>query len=168
MAKRSEELQVEDNMIFQRTEWRVQRIGWVLWALAIVAALLGLVGPGPLSSQETSAEDGSVTLKFDRFVHYHHPTQLELVMRPEVDGPENLRVEVAQTFLDRVEIHRIEPEPMGRQLSDDGVVFTFPVADGSESNKIVFHMEYEKYGHCSGRIGLLGRQAVDFKQFVYP
>ena len=168
MAKQRAELQLEDNMASHRTEWRVQRIGWVLWGAVLIAALLGLMGPGPLSSQESSAADGSLSLKFDRFLHYHHPTQLELLLRPGERRATDIRVEVAQKLLDRVEIHRIEPEPTGRQLSDDGAVFTFPLAEGSQSSKVVFHMEYEKYGPSSGRISLLGGQSVDFKQFVYP
>ena len=84
MAKRVESLEVEDLPSFQRKEWRIQRIGWVAWALVLLAGMLGLIGSGPLSSTSSSATDESLTVRYDRFLHYHQPTTFEVTLHPGV------------------------------------------------------------------------------------
>ena len=57
----NQELQIEQDMGFQRTEWVVQRAGWVGMALLILAALVGLLGRGPLSAAVARAGDGALS-----------------------------------------------------------------------------------------------------------
>jgi hypothetical protein len=167
MAK-AHKLELDDNELLQKMEWRVQRIGWLVWTLIIIAALAGLLGPGMLSSSESSAADNSLTVAYDRFAHYHHPTSLELTVRPNAAAGRDLRVKVSQSWLDRVQIHRIAPEPEGRQLEEEGVIFTFPRSEALETGKIVFHIEFEQMGTSRGRIEVIGQEAATFNQFVYP
>lgn len=47
--RRVGELEIEEDLDFQRRMWRLQQIGWALLVLVVVAALLGLFGKGPLS-----------------------------------------------------------------------------------------------------------------------
>jgi len=166
MAK-TRQLELEDDPAFQRIDWRMQRVGWILWGIILVAGLSGLMGTGPLSSAETAAPDKSVTLRYHRFLHYHKPTRLEIVLRPEEQG-QTLRLKVSRSLLDRIEVLRIEPQPKDAVLTSDGVVYSFDRDDSLESGKILFHVEYEKYGKTSGQIALLGHQPATFKQFVYP
>ena len=44
----NKKLDLEEDLPFQNTEWRIQRIGWAVWALVILAALrvVGLVLTG--------------------------------------------------------------------------------------------------------------------------
>ena len=56
----NERLKLEEKPVFQRLEWRIQRVGWVLWAAIVIAACAGLMGRGPLSATEASAPDGSL------------------------------------------------------------------------------------------------------------
>ena len=53
------DLQIHQDLCQERREWKIQRVGWLLMALMLVAALAGLLGPGPLSS--TIAEDSRST-----------------------------------------------------------------------------------------------------------
>ena len=58
------DLEVGQDLDFQRREWAVQRVGWGAMALVILAALLGLFGSsGPLSRAATNAADDLVRLE---------------------------------------------------------------------------------------------------------
>ena len=61
-------LELATDDAFQQIEWRIQRIGWLVWAMLLLAALLGLTGSGWLSGAEVTSDDGAVTVKYDRFL----------------------------------------------------------------------------------------------------
>ena len=52
MATQREDLELETDESFQRNEWRIQRVGWIVWSLVIIAGLIGLLGSGPMSHKE--------------------------------------------------------------------------------------------------------------------
>jgi hypothetical protein len=160
-------LELATDDAFQHMEWRVQRIGWLVWAMLLLAALLGLTGSGWLSSEEVTSEDGAITVRYDRFLHYHKPTQLVIdVKRSESNGQWQLKV--ARSLLDQLQILRIEPEPERREIAPDEIVYTFLHSAGAPAGKVVFHVEYERYGSAQGTISLVGSGPVDLKQFVFP
>ena len=149
-------------------KWRAQRIGWVVWSLLLVAAGLGLIGPGWLSDREAKSLDGTLTVGYERFLHYHHPSQLDVSCRgTQLDG-EVFRVSVDRSLLDRMQILRIEPEPEHRRLTTEGVTYAFRRDAQADLAKVVFHVEYEQYGGVEGEIALAGADPVTVKQFVYP
>jgi hypothetical protein len=51
------DLDIERNHRFQRREWCLERFGWLLLALIILAGLLGLLGTGRFS--RTATDRGS-------------------------------------------------------------------------------------------------------------
>lgn len=57
-------LEVSQDLNFQRREWVVQRVGWVVMAVLLVAALLGLFGPGPLSKSIAGSASGPVRAEY--------------------------------------------------------------------------------------------------------
>jgi hypothetical protein len=168
MATNAPTLELEELESFQRSEWRIQRIGWVLWALAILAGLVGLLGSGPLSSTSSTAPDGSLRVQYDRFVHRQQPIKLEVTLHRLGQTGNQARLFVSQQLLERLQIQRIEPEPQGRELATDGVVYTFPTAAEAESATIRFHAKYETFGNSRGQLALLGHEPAIFDQFVYP
>jgi hypothetical protein len=166
MAAQREDLELETDESFQRNEWRLQRVGWIAWSLVIVAALTGLLGSGPLSHKEISAADRSLTIEYDRYLHYHHPTQLTL-SAGEIPGNE-LRIKFDQALLDRLQVERIEPEPLNAELVDDGVIYTFMQKASSPHARVIFHVDYEHIGASQGTVHVVGYKPVTLRQFVYP
>lgn len=70
-------LEQEDPATVQ-TEWRVQRVGWVVLAGIVVAALAGVFGAGPLSWTSASADDASLVVKYSRFAREGGAISLEV------------------------------------------------------------------------------------------
>jgi hypothetical protein len=163
-----ERLDLDQDLKFQRREWRVQRVGWLLWAVLILAALAGLVGPGPLSSNTAATSDGRLVLKYNRFVHRHHQTEFELTMQPESEQDESIRLRLSQPLLQRIQISRIEPEPASSQLTADGVWYEFNCKPGSKSLQAVFRLEHDKIGRGTCQLQLADDQPLNASFFVYP
>ena len=168
MAKRTAELDLETDPHFQEAEWRAQRIGWNVWSLIIVAACLGLLGPGWLSHREAASADGAIAVGYERFLHYHNPSQVTVTCNGARLDSDAFRISVQRSLLDRMQIRRIEPEPEYHQVTQDGVIYGFRRDQQADSVKVVFHVEYERYGNVEGAIALAGGDPVTLRQFVYP
>jgi hypothetical protein len=164
----TKKLELEEDLPFQRAEWLVQRIGWFIWGLIVAAALVGLVGPGPLSTTQAPAPDGSLIVEYDRFLHHHNPTRLAVMPQLGDSGAEPFRVHVSRSLLDQIEVMRIEPEPQGREFDPDGVIYTFPRRPNTDQARILFHVQYKNYGRSKGFLRLAGHEPATLHQFVYP
>jgi hypothetical protein len=161
-------LEVQHDDSFQKSEWRIQRLGWAAWIAIVIAALAGLLGTGPLSHADSSAPDGSLSVVYDRFLHYHKPAAIEVLVDSggADDGP--LRLKLSRSFLDRIQMLRIEPEPEEQSLAADGVVYAFTQVGAPELGKVMFHFEYERFGNTKGSVERVGGESIRFQQFVYP
>ena len=162
------QLDIEEDEAFQKTEWRVQRIGWFFWALVLIAGLAGLIGSGPLSSAEATTPDGDLTVSYNRFLHYHQPALLEIELRENAEDSGAVEIEVSQSLLDHIEIHRIQPEPERHEVTSDGAIYSFKRTSDADRCKIAFHIEFERPGKSTARIGVSGSEPVFFTQFIYP
>jgi hypothetical protein len=167
MAK-LKQLELDEDLPFQKREWGIQRVGWVMWALVVAAALIGLFGTGPLSSAQTTTADNALTVHYDRFLQCKNPTTLELLVRTAGGNSGPVRINVSQPLLDALRIVRIEPEPERRELAEDGIIYSFARTGETAINKIRFHVEYERFGRQRGSIALEGHEPVTLAQLVYP
>jgi hypothetical protein len=68
LPSRSSQLQIDEDLAFQRREWKIQRVGWGAMALVIIAALLGVFGTGPLSNATLERE--GLRLEYERFCRF--------------------------------------------------------------------------------------------------
>jgi hypothetical protein len=82
-VQRAGDLELNQDLRFQRRMWAVQRIGWAVMALVVLAGLLGLFGPGPLSSATAGKEEGPLLVEgYERFVRFRIPTTLQVRLDP--------------------------------------------------------------------------------------
>jgi hypothetical protein len=162
------DLQIEEDLKLERRGWIFERIGWLAMFLIVLAALAGLIGNGPLSSDSAAAQDESLTVEYDRFQHYHHQETLTVRIAGEAAGQNEVRLWFDQKFLSEIEIKRISPEPSDALVGNGRHVFVFPVADQGKSTEIIFHFEPDKIGAIHGHLGIEDRDDVQFVLFTYP
>jgi hypothetical protein len=162
------EIDLKDDLKFQRAEWRVQRVGWILWAAILAAGFIGLLGPGPLSASRDADAGGNFSVNYDRFLHYHHPTQLRVNLGDSLPASTELELTLSQEYLDGLQIRRVEPEPVRSSIGKRGVVYTFSRTEAADAGVIVFHLEFHRIGLSRGQIGINGRDSMMLDQFIYP
>jgi hypothetical protein len=160
------DLERERDLAFQQREWRVQRGGWLVMVAIIVAALIGLLGAGPLSS--TTVASGPLQLAYARFERRHAPTELAVSVSTDAATPDQLELWVATDYLARVEITAIVPEPEEVRQAGERIVYRFNIDEPAQHPTIHFALEPDDPGHTIGRIGIIDGPEVTFWQVVYP
>jgi hypothetical protein len=161
-ARELEEFRAEE--VFHRREWFVQRTGWTLLGVLILAACAGLFGNGPLAHQQLPIE-GNV-LDIDRFARREAAS--EWVFRPQMstDRHDEFAVRISSQFLEHYRIVTIIPEPRQQVIDKDDVLFRF-AADRSGS-VITFNVEPLHMGWSTGEFRIGHSSPVRVRQLVYP
>lgn len=144
-----------------------QRLRWSVPALVVVAALAGLLGPGPLSDSTRVAPGGQVQVQYDRFTHWVGSTSVQLRVTPDPARPDEARVWISEEYLAGLQLQQVQPEPDSWTATDGGVVLAFPVA-GSEPLSIELQVRPAEIGLLRGAVGVPGRDPIRFWQLVYP
>lgn len=75
---RVQDLDIDQDLKQQQAEWALERVGWVLWTMAISAALAGLLGPGPLSSATAGEEGSPLRVEYRRFDRHEAETLMRV------------------------------------------------------------------------------------------
>jgi len=165
-AKQVDDLQIDDDMDFQRKEWRVERIGWVAMALLALAGLLGLFGDGPLA--KAKAVNGPLQVEYHRFERLLSPTQMVVQVDPEAVQNEEVRLVMGRNLMEALKVSAIAPQPERMELTPDSLVYIFKVSEASAPVRVTFDMETAKAGSHSGDIALENGASVNISQFIYP
>jgi hypothetical protein len=160
------DLQLAQDMAFQHRNWKSQRIGWMLVALVIVTALIGLWGSGPASSRSASAADGSFRIEYERFTRLNAPTQLRLHFAPKAVHAGEVRVWLEGSYAIESFPQQVAPMPRLVEAGESRFTYIF-AAQAGRGGSVLFDMRPQKVGAVAARIGV-GESALDFRQFVYP
>ena len=161
-------IELDQDLDFERREWVVQRIGWVVMALILVAALLGLFGgPGPLSS--AVLEGGGlapIKVEYERLARVDHQTTL--TVRFVADAGDQAAIWMDSRYHESMLIEHIDPLPDRVVTHEDRIEYLFDVAEGGAPMVLVFHLKCQRAGSVHNRIGRDGGAALSLTHFVYP
>ena len=166
--KRIGDLEINQDMAFQRRCWKVQRVGWTIMALLILGGLLGLFGRGPFSHTLVSDPSIPVSLEYERFGRYQSRLMLSLHLKPGASVDGKVRLWLSQDFLHQVQIQGITPKPDGAELSPSGTTYIFGLTDPKQGGDVIMHFEAQVIGSLSGKIGLTESRSIAFTQWIYP
>lgn len=162
------DIEIQQELRFQRRMWVVQRVGWTVMLLLVLAGLLGLFGHGPLSGATAASADGAVRVEYERFGRFKSPMSLRIHARPEAMAENALRLAIDRKYLQGVQIQRIVPEPARAEAGDEGVVYVIPLAGSGQSATVTFYLKTETIGPLSGSIEAGDGRVVTISQFIYP
>jgi hypothetical protein len=160
------DLELDRDLTFQHREWTIQRAGWLVMLAIIVAALIGLLGSGPLSS--ATAEAGPLQLEYSRFERRHAPSELEVTVSNDAESQDQIEVWISTDYLASTEITSIVPEPEEVSEADEQMIYRFSIDDQAQTPTIRFALEYDDPGPTTGRMGMIGGPELTFWQFIYP
>ncbi len=159
-------LEVFDRSQQNEIEWHVQRVAVVLLTLLLVAIALGLFGRGgPLSTVRTGDGAAGLAVEYDRFMRYHSPDQLRVLVKAKAQG--QLRLVLAGEYVRQLQIERITPQPEQELAVGGNVVFVFTVPPG-ETLDATLYFSPNIYGPLAGWIAVEGGVRQPLSHFVYP
>jgi hypothetical protein len=157
-------LEVNEDFGFQQRFWRLQRMAWIGMAMIVTAALLGLLGSGPLSRTVQSGQDFSV--EYERFGRYEALMVLR-VSYASKPAHESVRVFLDHPYLDKAEVVGIVPDPMVQLGGPDGITYVFPV-HALTNGSATFYLTFRTIGRVEGRVAVDDGPPVSIAHFLYP
>ncbi|MEJ7810257.1 MAG: hypothetical protein WKG32_07530 [Gemmatimonadaceae bacterium] len=166
------ELEIDQDLARERRGWRIERGGWLVMLGAVLAALLGAFGRGPLSHAAVGGDAG-LRLEYERVARARAPTTLRMhVSQATLDGGalhgDTLVVWLDRTYVEHAEVVRMVPAPDRVTASEDRVLYRVGVTPGGRGATVTFDLEPERFGRITGRAGLVGGPSHEFRQFIYP
>lgn len=163
-----EQIESPASLRTQKREWAFERIGWGICALILVAAVLGLLGPGPLSDRTATSKDGTVHVEYSAFERYEAPSELRIRVQPKTLQNNTVRLAISRSFADETTIDNIAPEPLATEMQGDKLIFVFQVTEIDDDWLVVCRYTHDTYGSLSYEVGLDGGDSVSISQFIYP
>lgn len=159
---RGSEIELAEDLDFERRSVITRRIASVVFALLIAAALLGLLGrSGPLS--DAGARDGAqLEVGYERFLRLASPTELEVSLGAG-SGPTELAF--ASDYLEGFNVSGFSIEPESATAEGDRIVYVF---DQEAPSRITFFLEPEEIGFQSASLEGPNGSEVSFDQWVWP
>jgi hypothetical protein len=163
---KSGELEINQDLQFQRRMWNAERIGWSAMAMLLTGALLGLFGNGPLSG--TTGSDGSLIVEYQRFGRHQAPLQLRVHVQAGLAKDDSLSFQLDRAFVSDVQITRITPKPDVEQPISNGIRFIWSsnVKDGSLIVTVSYQPEH--IGLLTSKVSVGNAASLSIRQFIYP
>lgn len=162
------DLEIAEDLDFQRRSWRAQRVGWIVLGLILVGAVAGLFGPGLLGTSTTGSSGDSVRVEYYRFWRKQSGMPLRIHLSGEALAGGEARVWLSRTYVDAMSISGVTPQPESVELGPDRLTYVLKVDSTGRAVTVSFDVEPEHYGIIRGRAGLDQSSEVRFNQFIYP
>lgn len=165
--KRVGDLELDQDLRFERAELRVQRFAWKLMLLAIVAAVLGAFGTGVLN-QAVLHGDG-IRVRYARFERVDRAGRLEITLPSNAVQDGAVSLWLARSYASKFRITSITPAPESATSNGDRVTYTFR-ANRNAPATVVFHLRAGRgaFGIVEARVGAVSAGEVAFRQFIWP
>ena len=154
------DLQIQDELDAHRRGWAAQRVGLFFIYAMVVAAAAGLFGDG-IASTKRIARDG-VMVESEKF--YRFEARMKVMVRGTGANAEATTVSISESYLQKVRIETIQPEPDKTTYADGKVTYTFP---GTGNFAITFYLIPQVSGSIQGELSV-NERSFHLKHFIYP
>ncbi|MDX1953721.1 MAG: hypothetical protein SFY81_16240 [Verrucomicrobiota bacterium] len=161
-------LQSEEAMRHRRMSWKIKRFSWGMIALTLAAALLGLLGPGPLSHSQAGESSNGYWVEFDRVIRYQAPADIKVYLQKQGEEGKAIAVRVSRDFIEKLEIQQIDPAPANVVLSPEEITYHFETKEEPGEYMVRFTFQPEEWGNFRGNFAMNEHAPVEVKQWVLP
>lgn len=168
MVGRVGDLELEQDLSFEKREWNFQRAGRGLMALIVLAALLGFFGAGPLSLTEATDGTGNLEVIYERFGRRGATTNLTVSIEPPAFSNGEAEVRLGSDYLGQMQLDAVAPDPDKVTAEDDYYIYTFLVDQPNSAMTVTFNFTIDAMGSVTGLVGLPGEEPIELEHFFTP
>lgn len=161
-------LELDEHLAFQERQWRWERLGWILFGVIIIAALLGVFGTGPLSNTTATSPDELFQVSYERIVRHQGEAEYLLRIEPEAISNGQVTVWFASATTATVRIDSVAPEPSEVTVRGDRLAWTFAADPAAGPVTIVFHVTPQEIGWETVQVGLDPGTSLTLRQVMLP
>lgn len=152
-------LELDEDIVMHEKGWVVQRIGWALMMLTILAGALGLFGEGVISKQQPKL--GELRAEYDKFFRYE--TEMKIVI--ESPASDISTISLPQAYLKKFRMVRFVPDPLDNITNSEDVVFNF---QGTQNHIVTIYMVPKSYGTINANMRVNSLDPIQLSHFIYP
>jgi hypothetical protein len=164
--RRRGEPPIQEDLAFQRREWRVQRAGWFALMGFVIAAALGAFGGGPLSHARAGDPGSALSIEYERFLRRHATERISIHLAPASATRQALEIRVSRTFIDDLRVEHMMPAPDSIESGPAEAVLRFSGAS-ARTRVIVLDAQPLAVGWRRATVATAGAPPVSITQFVY-
>ena len=170
MAAMSGRLAVHDIEVptFQRREWALERVWWVLLGLLLVAAMLGLFSSGPLSETTAGSADSGVEVKYERFVRNTGKAAWTIRLAPTAVQNQKASLFISNTLAEAMATQNIAPAPATETSTRGGLLLEWDVARPDSPPLVHLRFRPDAIGPVDGLVRAVDGAEVPISLFAYP
>jgi hypothetical protein len=162
------DLELDQNLDFERRAWVWQRAAWVMMGAVLFAGLLGAFGgPGPLAKATVGSRDGL-------FIHYNHIARLggtpdlAVSVAPDLVQGDKVVLAFDSELQDTFMFEQIDPQPASVASSGARMLYEFKADQPTQPIRINFHARAGKPGLARGMLGVEGGPQHELSIYVLP
>lgn len=163
MKRHRGELDIDEDIKLEGTNWKVQRVAWVLMAMFVVAALLGFTGDGSLNNLNTKmAKTGGLEIEYERFLRRDAPAEIKLNIPVK---QETLTLHFSKDFYEKLHVEQVVPEPTEVYTHEQGITYRFAASQAPTA--ITFYFKPKGIGSMQLEVSTETNR-LSISQFIYP
>ncbi len=153
VAKVGNEVAVGEDLVFQRSWWRFEKIVWTLFAVIVLLDLAGVFGRGPAANAHKRSADGALDIRYERVERFSTPSILTVHFAPNAVHNGAVQIWVGDSVIDELGNQRIVPQPATSTTTEGGIAYSFP--SGPHPNSVKFALQPAKPGFYHFTIRLI-------------
>jgi hypothetical protein len=166
IAKVNNEIEVGENLDFQRKWWRFENVVWVLFTLIILLDVAGLFGRGPIAKSERRSADGTIDVKYERIERTDSPSILTINFAQSAIQDGKINLYVSESLVKGLGAQRVVPAPAETMIGNGGLTYTFPASRIPAAVDLA--LEPAGPGVYDFTLGVVGAAPIHAKVFVIP
>lgn len=157
---------VKEHMRWQNREWQVQRIGIGVLFVIVILGACGLFSKGFLSNKILSADDGSVTVEYERFGRIQ--SSMDMVIRVRDISSDRFTVTLGKGAMDNLQIQTLQPQPVEAKTQGSDLVLTFAAQTTGPDHSVWLGLQPQSPGINRVSVRADSQKPVEFTQWIYP
>jgi hypothetical protein len=163
----SDELDLDDEIEWQRRAWTFQSWGRAGVVLFVIAGAVGVFGGGIIGDRRVRDPQNQLEVEHPRFARHDSAYDVRIRVQPALVRDGKVAVWIDHSLLEDLVVEGLMPEPESVEKSGEGVVLHFR-SDAKGPLQVDGYLRVRGMGPGEGKIGVVGGPVVDLKHFIYP
>ncbi|QKJ86120.1 hypothetical protein PMPD1_1155 [Paramixta manurensis] len=158
---------VSENMRWQRIEWRIQRVGYVVLFAIVIGGACGLISKGFLSDQRAVSADKRLQIDYERFGRQQSDMSMTIRLS-ELREPQ-FSITLSGEGVDDLEIDSLQPQPQHAFSGSHSLTLTYANIDTRQGRATIwFGLQPKSPGYYPLTVRLNDGSSASFYQWIYP
>ncbi|WP_439212704.1 hypothetical protein [Duffyella gerundensis] len=157
---------LQEDMRWQRREWRLQKVGVVMLFLIVIAGACGLFSRGFLSEQQVRSGDRQLQVEYERFGRQLSTMNMAIRLQ-QLEG-ERFTLRIDRGAIDNFQLQTVQPQPLIARSQGHDLLLTWALPAQQHNASVWLTWQPLGFGHFHSTVSLEHGATVAFSQLIYP